>query len=189
MVNSVYAVEDPADLDVEKAAFEIWPLLAGTDNALLRREYAAALADIIGAPGEFHKYVRGNAGDLSARRARLIEVFRENFLLLIGKTWVDRRDERRKASTLDTLDAFTAAFGTGEYGRAMERFASLAADLALLLFGESPEDPGFMDYVFRIDPRLGVFYWYVAQLAVQGPVDPDLAQLQLLVAVYSLASF
>lgn len=189
MASSVYAVEDPADLDVEKAAFEIWPLLTGTDNALLRREYAASLADIIGAPGEFHKYVRGNAGDLLERRARLVGVFRDNFMLLIGKTWVDHRDERRKAATLATLDSFMEAFAKGDHQRAVGRFATLSADLAVLLFGESPEDPGFMDYVFRIDPRLGVFYWYVAQLAAQPARDPELLELQLLVAVYALASF
>lgn len=189
MGNPVYAVEDPADLDVEKAAFEIWPLLSGTENALLRREYAAAMADIIGAPGEFHRYVRGNAGDLAERKARLIAVFRDNFMLLIGKTWVDHHDEKRKAATLATLESFASEFGRGDHLSALKRFVALSADLARLLFGESPEDPGFMDYVFRIDPRLGVFYWYVGQLDAQLRVDDDLAGLQLLVAVYALASF
>ncbi|TFG81902.1 MAG: hypothetical protein E4H20_08825, partial [Spirochaetales bacterium] len=75
MATATYAVDDPADLDIEKAAFEIYPLFVATDNAVLRTEYASALADLIGSPGEFHRYVQGNAGDLEIRRNRLLSAF------------------------------------------------------------------------------------------------------------------
>jgi hypothetical protein len=46
-----------------------------------------------------------------------------------------------------------------------------------------------MDYIFRIDPRLGIFYWYVDRLREQGYVELDLAQIELLLGTYALASF
>jgi hypothetical protein len=185
----VYAVDDPADLDVEKAAFEIFPLLAGTDNAVLRCEYASALADLIGGPGAFRKYVVGNSGDLMAKRAHLLEVFRDNVRLLVAKTWVDGKDESKKAEALTLLEAFSGMVHAGDYNNAIPAFIGVADAIASLLFGEAPGDAGFIDYVFRIDPRLGIFYWYVGELREQGPVDPDLARIELLVGVYALASF
>lgn len=189
MENIVYAVEDPADLDIEKAAFEIFPLLVSTSNAVLRREYASALADIIGTPGEFHTYVQGNAGDLASRHVHLVEIFKDNVSLLVTKTWVDKPDDKRKSKTIQDLDALSAAFLGGDYEGALKRFTNVAESVAILLFGEAPSDDGFMDYVFRIDPRLGVFYWYVSSLRKQVSLDPDLARLELLVGLYSLSSF
>jgi hypothetical protein len=186
---SVYAVDDPADLDVEKAAFEIFPLLAGTDNAVLRREYGAALAEIIGGPGAFRKYVIGNAGDLAIKRAHLLEIFRDNVRLLVTKTWVEGKDEAKKAGALDSLEAFAGMLSAGDYRNAVPAFVGVADAVASLLFGEDARDDGFIDYVFRIDPRLGIFYWYVDRLREQAAVDPDLAFIELLVGVYALASF
>jgi len=189
MDSSVYAVDDPADLDIEKAAFEIFPLLSGTDNAVLRREYGSALADLIGGPGAFRKYVSGNAGDSAAMRAHLLEVFKHNVELLVAKTWVDRKDEARKTEALAALDAFVGLINAGDYRNGIPAFVGVADSVAALLFGDDATDSGFMDYVFRIDPRLGIFYWYVDQLRAQGPVDADLALIELLIGVYALASF
>jgi len=189
MVEPVYAVDDPADVDVEKAAFEIFPLLAETDNAVLRREYASALADIIGGPGAFRKYVIGNSGDLSARRNRLLDVFRDNVRLLVAKTWVDGKDEARKSEALAALEAFAGMVSAGDCVNALPAFVGVANSVAVLLFGEDAADAGFMEYVFRIDPRLGIFYWYVERLREQSQVDPDLALIELYIGIYSLASF
>jgi hypothetical protein len=189
MEQTVYAVDDPADLDIEKAAFEIFPLLVSTGNVVLRREYASALADIIGTPGEFHVYVRGTSGDLASRHVHLVEMFKDNVRLLVTKTWVDKHDDKRKSKTIHELEALSAAFLGGDYQGALTRFISIADSVANLLFGEAPSDDGFMDYVFRIDPRLGVFYWFVSCLRDQAKVEPELARLELLVGLYSLSSF
>jgi hypothetical protein len=124
-----------------------------------------------------------------AKRAHLLEVFRDNVRLLVAKTWVDGKDESKKAEALTLLEAFSGMVHAGDYNNAIPAFIGVADAIASLLFGEAPGDAGFIDYVFRIDPRLGIFYWYVGELREQGPVDPDLARIELLVGVYALASF
>ncbi|HPE35668.1 MAG TPA: hypothetical protein PK625_00845 [Spirochaetales bacterium] len=188
-MDAVFAVDSQEDLDTEQAAFELFPLLASAGNAVLRAEYAIALADLIGSPGEFHKYVRGNSGDLETRRTRLLTVFRDNILLLVGKTWVDHHDEKRRDAAIKLVDELWDLSRAGQWATALSRFRSLSADLAWLLFGESPLDRGFMDYVFRIDPKLGIFYWYVDALGQQDQPEPDLARLEFLIGIYALSSF
>lgn len=189
MVSPAYIVDDPTDIDIEKAARELYPLFVSTDNAILRAEYAASLADLLGSPGEFHKYLRGNAGDLSERRIKLLDAFKHNMLLLVGKTWVDGHDEKRKEKTLAAIDGLAAQVLKGDYQGAAQNFVKLSENLASLLFGESPADAGFMDYVARIDPKLGLFYWYLSKIKGQGAPSAELAKLQVLVGVYALSSF
>lgn len=184
-----YAVDNPATLAETGAAAELWPQFTGTDNGLLRQKYAAALADLIGAPGEFHRYLAGPQGDLAERQDRLIAMFRDNVRLLLGKTWVESHDEKRRDSAIALLDKLLSAYRSGDWPLALGRFATLAADLAWLLFGESPDDPLFMDYVYRIDSKLGLFYWFVSRMKDQPEPKAELAKLQLLVGMYALASF
>jgi hypothetical protein len=189
MVSPAYIVDDPTDIDIEKAARELYALFAATDNAILREEYAASLADLLGNPGEFHRYIRGNAGDLSERRLKLLDAFKHNMLLLVGKTWVDGHDEKRKEKTLTAIDGLAAQVLQADYPGAVKNFVKLSENLASLLFGESPADPGFMDYVARIDPKLGLFYWYLSKMKELETPAADLAKLQVLVGVYALSSF
>jgi len=118
-----------------------------------------------------------------------MSVFKDNVRLLVAKTWVEGKDEIRKSDTLTSLDVFAGMVDAKDYRNAVSAFVELADAVAGLLFGEARGDPGFMDYVFRIDPRLGIFYWFVGQLGLQEAVDPDLAHIELLVGVYALASF
>lgn len=189
MPSELYAVEDPADLAAEEAAFELFPRLKAAANAVLKAEYASGLADLLGNPGDFHRYLRGNAGDLAERRAKLFSTFRHNMELLVSKTWVEDHDGKRKDKALDAIDGILDAMGAGDFRRSLALFVKLAEGMATLLFGESPADEGFMDYVFRIDPKLGLFYWYVSMLKAEPPEDEELAQLELLIGIYALSCF
>lgn len=189
MAETVYAVDDPADLDVEKAAFEIFPLFIGTSNAVSRKEYASALAEIIGGQGAFKKYIIGNSGDVASLRAHLLGVFRDNVRLLLAKTWVEAHDDSSKEKALAALESLVGMIGAADYAKALPAFIAIADSVAELLFGEDPRDPGFMEYVFRIDPRLGIFYWFVDRLREQNEPDVELAQMEIMIGVFALASF
>jgi hypothetical protein len=177
--------------DVEKAAFEALPLLISADNAR-RGRYAIQLADILGNPGEFQQYVSGKGPERLAHMDRLLRVFRENVELLVHKTWVEKSEERPKARLLDDLLAFEREFRDGAVSPAFKRFVALANSIASLLFGHQSKAEDFLAYCFRIDPKFGLFFWYIYELekqAREGSYADDLLTVETLLGVYVLSSF
>ncbi len=190
MVFTGYVTDDPAAAEVERAAFEIFPLLAGSDSALLREQYAVAFANVLGNPGEFSRFVTGSPGDRAARVDALVGAFRENTLLLVDKTWVEKHDEELKADVAFSLESFVEAFRARAARDAYPRFVALAKGLAKLLFGAHAAARDFSEYVFRIDPKLGLFYWYVDELSkVEPTLDDPTRETLLLLGVFFIASF
>lgn len=183
--------EDPVAVDVERAAYEIFPLLVQADNRILREQYAIAFANILGNPGEFYTIASGSAGERLVHVERLLHAFRENVELLIRKTWVEKHDERSKEKVHEDLQIFVQEFQSGEVRKAFPRFAALSTGIARLLFGAQSQAPDFLEYAFRIDPKLGVFYWFVGRLREQEASDgiEELWTLELLLGVFALASF
>jgi len=184
-------IDDRLATDAEKAAFKAFPLLVSADESR-RGKYAAQIADVLGNPGEFHQYVSGSAADRLARIDRLLRVFRENVELLIHKTWVEKAEQKPKDRLLEDLVAFEREFRDGAVPIAFKRFVALANSLASLLFGHQSKAEDFIAYCFRIDPKFGLFFWYVGQLegqAREGSYPEELFTVELLVGVYVLSSF
>ncbi|MCX7023685.1 MAG: hypothetical protein NT080_03595 [Spirochaetes bacterium] len=190
MAFTQYATDDPVAAEVEKAAFEIFPLLVGAESRLLREQYALAFSNILGNPGEFTRCVTGSSGDRLAKISALLEAFRENAELLVDKTWVEARDEERKSAVAKEIGLFLDCYRSGKVREAFPRFLSLVRGLAHLLFGEQSSDRDFAEYVFRIDPRLGLFFWYVDELGrVEASVADGIMETLLLLGVFFIASF
>jgi hypothetical protein len=183
--------EDPTAVDTEKAAYEIFPLLVQAENRLLREQYAIAFANILGNPGEFYKIVSGSKGERLAHIEHLLRTFRENVELLIRKTWVEKHDEKCKEQVLQDLAAFVQEFQAGAVRKAFPRFIDLSRGIARLLFGNQADAPDFMEYTSRIDPKLGIFYWFIGELEKReaGSDAEDLMTLELLLGIFALASF
>ena len=177
--------------DVDRVAFEALPLLIGADDAR-RGRYAIQLADILGNVGEFQQYISGSAPERLARIDRLLRIFRENVELLVHKTWVEKSEEKPKDRLLEDLLAFERDFRDGAICPAFKRFVALANAIASLLFGHQSTAEDFLAYCFRIDPKFGLFFWYVSELekqAREGSCKDELMTVETLLGVYALSSF
>lgn len=183
--------EDPIAVDVEKAAYEIFPLLVQAENRVLREQYAIAFANILGNPGEFYTIASGSRGERLVHIERLLHAFRENVELLIRKTWVEKHDEKRKEKVHEDLQVFVQEFQSGAVRKAFPHFLGLSLGIARLLFGAQAQASDFLEYTFRIDPKLGVFYWFVGRLKEQESAEAaeELWTLELLLGIFALASF
>jgi hypothetical protein len=185
------AIDERLVTDTEKSVFEALPRLATAGKAG-RDKCAVQIADVMGMPGEFQRYLSGPAPDRLARIDHLLKVFRENIELLIHKTWVEKSEEKPKARLLEDLGTFERDFRNGAVAPSLKRFVTLANSIASLLFGHQSRAEDFLAYCFRIDPKFGLFFWYVGELekqAHEGKYEDDLLTVETLIGIYVLSSF
>ena len=187
-----FAVEERLVSDAEREAFGIFGKLAGSSSHADFIAYSLAFADILGSPGEFGSIVHGDPADRLAAIDHLLKVFRENTELLVHKTWVEKSDEKRKEKLIEEVSSFELEFRAGDLRPAFRRFVQLCHSIAHLLFGAQSRADDFLLYTFRIDPKLGLFFWFVGELGDQlhrDAGDDELLKAEVLVGMYVLSCF
>lgn len=175
----------------EKQVFSLLPAFvqaSGTERETL----AAHMADLMGNPGEFSRFISPRGESSREMEQKLLRMFRENVELLVHKTWVENPEEKPKEKLLADLEDFSADFSRGAMQLAFLRFIAITRSVASLLFGSSGRAPDFLLYAFRIDPKFGLFFWYVGEMEKQGRTPPgtdDLLRLEILLGIFTLSCF
>ena len=180
--------------DSEKRTLELFDALVSGEVSL-RESYATRLADVLGNPGEFSFYIHCTDEQKLIRTFHLLRVFRENVELLVHKTWVSDADEKPKQILFEDLKVFVEDYRAGRMGPAFRRFVSIARAIPSLLFGSAGRAPDFLEYAFRIDPKFGLFFWYVGELEKQMRAASDIVErdqlykIETLLGAYILSCF
>jgi hypothetical protein len=115
--------------------------------------------------------------------------FQENFDLMVAKTWVEKDDEERKERLQWRIPDFVKKVESGEYTDALIEFSDIIRELSYLLFGEQSKKDDFLDYTFRIDPPMGLFFWYGLHLSVFFDQEGDIVRDILLLGMCYLTDF
>jgi hypothetical protein len=121
--------------------------------------------------------------------AQFLARFQGNFDLMIAKTWVEKDDEDRKEQLLWKIPDFVKQIEAGEYRNALVEFSSVIRELAYLLFGEQSLKDDFLDYTFRIDLPMGLFFWYGLHLSAFFDQNTETARNILLLGMCYLTDF
>ena len=125
-------------------------------------EAAAAFAEILGIGEDYKRLLEAHSSGQAV--GELLERFQNNLDLLIQKTWVEKADEARKERLLDNVQPLIALIENGAYNEALEEFGDILKELAYLFFGAQSQNDDFAEYALRIDPQMGLFWWYGGQL-------------------------
>ncbi|MEW6548344.1 MAG: hypothetical protein AB1407_02675 [Spirochaetota bacterium] len=152
--------------DSEKRTIDLFNALV-EETGPAREAIAVRLADVLGNPGEFAFYVNCTEDQRLIRTFHLLRVFRENVELLVHKTWANEADEKPTSLLFDDLQVFIEDYRHGKMASSFRRFVSIARTIPSLLFGSAGRAPDFLEYAFRIDPKFGLFFWFVGELEQQ----------------------
>jgi hypothetical protein len=137
---------------------EGYPLGAGPSF-----ESIASFADILGI-GKDYLSMQESAKTGAELRPWLGH-FQNNLDLLIQKTWVEKADETRKEKLINRLPGLVADIEKEDYEHALGSFGTILEELAYLFFGPQSAKDDFTEYVLRIDPQIGLFWWYGGQIS------------------------
>ncbi|MCE5255446.1 MAG: hypothetical protein LLF89_01200 [Spirochaetaceae bacterium] len=180
--------------DSERKAPELFHALVAAEGPQ-RESYAIMLADVLGNPGEFAFYLQCTEDQRLIRSFHLLRVFSENVELLVHRTWVNEADEKPKQILLEDVNVFIQDYREGKMTSAFRRFVSIARSIPSLLFGSAGRAPDFLEYAFRIDPKFGLFFWFVGELDKQLRSTADLrnseelCKIETLIGAYVLSCF
>ena len=161
-----------------EAAWEIVPRLHSTQNPVLRTQLAIALANLLGRPGEFYRYVTGSEEQQQSRQRRL--------------TMEAVRASRTVLGTALSADlARTVAAGDTQQAMQTLRDEAEAALARLFLPGRTGgtiDREHLMQVIYNAKPRLGLWYWFLNRTIEldTNSSEPLSTRLELLVALYFL---
>lgn len=199
------AADAASRLGLFEAAWEIFPRFVETTNPVLRKQYAIALGNLLGAPGEFYRYIIGTQSARTGQARRLLARVQTNLksvgLRLSGMAKAGGGLLKRPpAGDLGDPAAAVAAVRQGledeDPSRALSAVLHLSEQVLEGLFGVTAVDEGFVELAFRVDQRLGAFAWIVLESRLRMergfPQAGDPGEVQRILAllcVYFLASF
>ena len=133
----------------------------------------ADFAKALGIGAEYQRLFAFRKDDEKVRR--FLGHFQNNLDLLIQKTWVEKADEARKEKLQDQVPPLMALIEQGNFQRALEEFGKILDELAYLFFGAQSTKEDFTEYTFRIEPQIGLFWWYGSQLGSLKGTDKNVA--------------
>ncbi len=149
----------------------------------------AAFAKALGVGEDFAAVIAVEKLDENPAARRILNHFRNNVELLIQKTWIEKADELHKEKLLDRIPVFHEYMENGDIKAATKIFVHIVDELAYLLFGVQSRKGDFIEYAFRIDDQLGLFWWYAGNLSsiISERADADVRAL-LFIGVCFLAA-
>jgi hypothetical protein len=185
-VSKTAGTED-ADAPVEllEAIQELFPRLIAARNAALKRQYAIAIGNTLGRPGEFYRFITGEASSRQARCRTLFASFRLHVEPLL---------EESASGTAPVGDPRAAL---DECGRAIEAERGRNALAACLrihgmiiarLFGDLAGTSDFPEAAGRVDMRLGAWSWLAREAAGEADIEDSTCLIVALIGLYYLGS-
>ena len=185
MSSTLSNLQEPIPAEYREVAERLFP---STGTGAHAEAAALEFARQLGVGNDFSAIFSSEDGERALKRQ--LGHFRNNVELLIQKTWVEKADEAHKEKLLDRIPVFVADIEKGDSERALRTFVHILDELAYLLFGAQSHKADFIEYAFRIDPQIGLFWWYAGKLSsLLGSPDPLALRSFLLIGVCFLASF
>jgi hypothetical protein len=156
--------------EILEAVQELLPRLFESHNAALKRQYAISIGNLLGRPGEFYRFITGEAAARAERCRTLFESFRMKMEETLGPG-----PASSGASWRDDMESLSAALDSGS-GRGA-------------LFGGMAAEADFPEAAGRADLRLGAWAWIASEAARRigdaGPEAPDDAT-RLMIALLAM---
>lgn len=180
-------IDDVIPAEYRELADRLFPATGvgaiGSKDFLAEQQFAK----IIGIESDFSNALKDLHNEAIQRR--LLVHFQNNVELLIHKTWVEKADEAHKEKLLSRIPHFVETMEAEKYEQALDVFINILQELAYLLFGAQSHKGDFIEYTFRIDSQIGLFWWYAGKLPQLREVqEKELLRTYLLIGICFLAA-
>jgi len=177
-----------AQFEIFRAATEMFPRFLSTPNSVLRKQYATAIANMLGSPGEFYQYITGGESERSNRCAALKNRFDARMRKLLAEGKVPSGESgRRNAAVEAALALLSEAMDSDRWEDALRSFFAVNDAAMRELFGADAEDEDHCGRILRIDIRMGTWCWLAEEAKrLESGFDDDTRCIFLFLGLYFL---
>jgi HEAT repeat protein/MFS family permease len=176
-----------AQLGEMAAIYEILPRMQETENAVLKRSLAVAVADLIGEPGEFYRILVREHRNRGTEAERLLAKLRAS----VQSATHDRLREQGRA-LIEKTHQIESAYADRRLEGVEDALFGLSIGLAALHYGIEfgGDAEAFIETLIWHDARFGVGVWYLelmreAREKTRANVQPD--DNDALLGIYALS--
>jgi hypothetical protein len=187
----VAAGEAMSRLGAFEAALEILPRMHEAQSPVLQRQFAIAMGNLLGTPGEFYAIVTGDRASRSVALERLQQDAQRNIQALAASPGARRGPADAREVLLGEGRRLRDAVNAADYFSVLEGlYASLVA-LCQLFAGRSFTEDEAMGFAFMHNPKLGLGLWFAAEVknrlsALRGT---ELIEVDALLGLYFLSTW
>jgi Na+/melibiose symporter-like transporter len=180
-----------ASYEAFAAVWELFPRLVETSNEILRKQYAIAIANLMGRPGEFYQYLTGSQDEKSARRKILEDNFRQGMKGIFQSNGKAISHEAHDLAALEGLLSMTQeARAQNAWTEALRMLFTASSMLTQMVFAKEIDSPDLVELAMKLDMRLGTWCWIVREATkLESRLDDATRELLVLIGYYYISTY
>jgi hypothetical protein len=174
-----------------EAALEILPRMHREQNPVLQRQFAIAMGNLLGRPGEFYSIVTGDSSARSVALERLQQDAQRNVQSLVVAANRHKGPAEALAALQGAGKRLRDAVALSDHGPLVEELYSTLFNLCKLVAGKDLAEDEALGFAFMHSPTLGLGLWFASEVKsrLYGLRGTDLLEIDALLGVYFLASY
>lgn len=186
---AVSSAEAASKLGAIEAVWEIVPRIHNSLNPVLTRQLAIALANLMGEPGHFYKYVTGKS---SQREHNINTLFGDankrfpHYLKHIKKETPPVELKNKISKKIKSLKKY---FDEEEFISAYSLMKECAALITEFLSALEPGDKDYFRTLYLMDRKTALWWWFIQESSHRvGEATEEVVKIDILIGIYFLAS-
>ena len=174
-----------------EAALEILPRMHKTENPVLQRQFAIALGNLLGRPGEFYALLTGDANARSVALERLQQEAQRKLQSLVALAAKHRGPADARDALHVSCRKLREAIVAADYGALIRELHATLLNVNRLLAGRDFSEDEALGFAFMHNAKLGLGLWFASE--VQSRLEPlrgtDLLETDAMLAMYFLSAY
>ncbi|MGA2976572.1 MAG: MFS transporter [Spirochaetia bacterium] len=174
-----------------EAALEILPRMHMAQSPVLQRQFAIAMGNLLGRPGEFYAIVTGDSASRSMALERLQQDAQRNLQSLVSTASVRRAPSDIRDALTGAGRRLREAVAAPEHSILIEELYATLLTLCQLLAGRGFAEDEALGFAFMHNPALGLGLWFASEVRsrLEALRGTDLLEIDALLEMYFLASY
>jgi HEAT repeat protein len=174
-----------------EAALDILPRMHATDHPVLLRQYAIAMGNLLGRPGEFYAIVTADSAARSTAMEKLRQDAQKNLQALLRASFTPQGARELRDSLLGAARRLRAAAATEDNALLLRHLHETLISLCRFLAGRAFTEDEALAYAFLRNPALGLGVWFATEVVrrVSELKGSDLLEIDALLGMYFLAAY